>query len=39
MDAITDSLRVVNSKRYVRFYRRPSPDAQWQAVSLDIAGV
>lgn len=39
MDAITDSLRVVNSKRYVRFYSRPSPEADWQPVTLDIAGV
>ncbi len=39
MEAITDSIRVTNSKRYVRFYKRPSPEANWEAVKLDIAGV
>jgi hypothetical protein len=39
MQAITDSVRVVSSKQYVRFYRRPSPEANWKAVNLDIAGV
>lgn len=39
MDAITDSVRVVASKQYIRFYRRPSPESDWKAVNLDIAGV
>ncbi len=37
MDAIRDSIRVVGSKGYVRFYRRETPDGDWQAVVLDIA--
>lgn len=39
MDAITDSIRISATKQYVRFYRRPSPDAKWESVNLDIAGV
>lgn len=37
MDAIRDSIRVTGTKSYVRFYERPSPDAGWTAVSIDIA--
>lgn len=37
MDAIADSIRVEGSKTYVRFYRRPSPEARWEAVTLDLA--
>lgn len=37
MDAIRDSIRVVGSRQYVRFYQRDSSDAQWRAVSIDIA--
>ena len=39
MDAIRDSMRVVGSSTYVRFYDRPAPDAAWRAVSLDLAAV
>lgn len=39
MDAITDSIRIVSTKQYIRFYQRPSPEAEWQAVDLDIASV
>lgn len=37
MNAITDSIRVTASKRYIRFYRRPSPEADFESVNLDIA--
>lgn len=37
MQAIRDSIRVTGSKSYVRFYRRPSPEANWEAVSIDLA--
>lgn len=37
MDAIRDSMRVIGSKRYVRFYRRDHAQAQWRAVPIDIA--
>ncbi len=37
MDAINDSIRVVGSKTYVRFYRRPDPTAAWEQVTIDLA--
>ncbi|MGQ9370561.1 DUF3164 family protein [Azospirillum sp. A39] len=37
MAAIADSVRVEGSKTYVRFYRRPDPQARWEPVSLDVA--
>ncbi len=36
-DAIRDAMRVVGSKEYVRFYERDRPDAQWRAVTIDLA--
>ncbi|QCI65657.1 DUF3164 family protein [Phreatobacter stygius] len=37
MEAIVDAERVIGSKRYLRIYRRPTPDGQWVAVTLDVA--
>lgn len=37
MQAIRDAMRVVGSKSYVRLYQRPSQDAQWQPVTIDLA--
>ncbi|MBA4783376.1 MAG: DUF3164 family protein [Rhizobiales bacterium] len=37
MRALRDAIRVVGSKLYMRFYKRSSQDAPWQAVSLDMA--
>ncbi|MFD1330231.1 DUF3164 family protein [Mycoplana ramosa] len=37
MDAIRDSIRVTGSKEYLRFYRRPSIEAQWTAITIDLA--
>lgn len=37
MQAIRDAMRVVGSKSYVRFYRRPTADAPWEAVTIDLA--
>lgn len=37
MDAIHDSMRVIGSKAYVRFARRPTPDAAWQPITIDLA--
>jgi hypothetical protein len=39
MQAIRDSIRVLGSKTYIRFYERPAPDAAWQAVTIDLAAV
>lgn len=37
MQAIDDSIRVEASKEYIRFYKRPSPEAEWAAITLDLA--
>lgn len=37
MDAIRDSIRVIGSRTYIRFYDRPAPDAAWRAVTIDMA--
>lgn len=37
MDAIRDSIRVIGSRTYVRFYERSAPDAPWRAVTIDLA--
>ncbi|MBM3929086.1 MAG: DUF3164 family protein [Sphingomonadales bacterium] len=37
MDAIRDSIRVIGSRTYVRFYDRTGPDAPWRAITIDMA--
>ncbi len=37
MRAIRDAMRIVGSKTYVRCYRRPTFDAGWEAVTIDLA--
>ena len=37
MKAIRDSIRVIGSKSYVRFYERDAADQAWRAVSIDLA--
>ncbi len=37
MEAIRDSIRIIGSRTYLRFYDRPTPDGAWRGVSLDIA--
>ena len=37
MDAIRDSIRVIGSRTYIRFYDRAAPDAPWRAVTIDLA--
>lgn len=39
MNIISDSIQIVGSKNYIRFYHRPAPDAAWIAISLDIAAL
>ena len=39
MEAIGDAIRVVKSKRYVRFYERPNADTPMRQVPLDVARV
>ena len=38
MEAIAESINVVDSKSYVRFYERDK-DGKYQAISLDFANV
>lgn len=37
MEAIRDSIRIIGSKLYIRFYDRPAPDATWRSVTIDMA--
>lgn len=37
MDAVRAAMRVVGSKTYVRCYQRPTCDAAWEAVTIDLA--
>lgn len=37
MTAIRDAMRVVGSKTYVRCYRRDTPEAAWEAITIDLA--
>ncbi|WP_341210687.1 DUF3164 family protein [Sphingomonas paucimobilis] len=37
MEAVRDSMRVISTRTYMRFYDRPQADAAWRAVSLDMA--
>jgi hypothetical protein len=37
MEAIRSAMRVIGSKTYVRCYERPRPDAEWNAVTIDLA--
>lgn len=37
MLAVRESIRVIGSRTYIRFYRRPAPDADWQPISIDLA--
>nr|WP_199860522.1 DUF3164 family protein [Sphingomonas sp. CFBP 8760] len=37
MEAIKDSIRIIGSREYIRFYQRPTADGQWRGVTIDIA--
>ncbi len=37
MAAIRDSIRVIGSKTYVRFYERAASDEKWRAITIDLA--
>ena len=37
MEAIRAAMRVTGSKTYIRFYERRAPDAEWKAVTIDMA--
>jgi hypothetical protein len=37
MAAIHDSIRIVGSKTHIRFYARPSREARWTGITVDLA--
>ncbi|MGD9539060.1 MAG: DUF3164 family protein [Alphaproteobacteria bacterium] len=37
MVALTDSMRVIGTSTYVRFYRRDTPQAPWRPITIDLA--
>nr|WP_296580509.1 DUF3164 family protein [Xanthobacter sp.] len=37
MTALGDAIRVVGSREYVRFYKRPNPRGRWEAITIDVA--
>jgi len=37
MAALTDSMRVIGTSTYVRFYRRETPRDRWRAITIDLA--
>lgn len=37
MAALTDSMRIVGTSTYVRFYRRSTPQGAWRPVTIDLA--
>jgi hypothetical protein len=37
MHAIHESIRVIGSKTYIRFYSRPAPDSKWIGITIDLA--
>lgn len=39
MTAISDSLSVLNTSTYIRFYERPDSEGKWKAIALDLAVV
>lgn len=39
MDAVRDSIRIIGSKAYLTFHCRPSADAAWTGISIDLARV
>lgn len=39
MEALKDSIQVIGSSAYIRFYERPSPDAKFQNIPLDLSAL
>ena len=39
MRALSDAIRVISSKEYVRFYRRKDAKSPWHPIVIDLAGV
>lgn len=39
MQAITDAVRIVGSKMYIRIHKRDTPESPWRLVPIDLAAV
>lgn len=37
MEAVRESIRVIGSRTYVRFFERDAPDGDWRPVTIDLA--
>lgn len=37
MDAVRDSIRIIGSRTYVRFFERDAADGPWRAITIDLA--
>jgi hypothetical protein len=37
MEAVRESIRIIGSRTYVRFFERNAPDADWRSVTIDLA--
>jgi len=37
MDAVRDSIRIIGSKTYIRFYERDAADGAWRPITIDLA--
>lgn len=37
MQAVRDSIRIIGSRTYYRFFERDAPDADWRAITIDLA--
>lgn len=37
MKALSDAIRIIGSKEYVRFYKRDDPKGKWRPVTIDLA--
>jgi len=39
IEALKDSIQIIGSSAYIRFYERPSPDAKFQNIPLDLSAL
>lgn len=37
MEALSDAIRIIGTREYLRFYERKSPRDPWEAITIDIA--
>lgn len=37
MQALSDAIRIIGTKAYLRFYERPTAEGKWRAITIDLA--